>query len=137
MKLKVLESMLRNPELEKLKPELKIAAQKVYDEWEEEDIDTYGGGGICHLISDAFCEIFDNHGYECTSICAAVGENHTFAVVKTDDGIYTVDISPYVYERGGGYTWEKIPHVEITENDIMIELISRDTEDFEKHYVDY
>jgi len=29
-----------------------------------------------------------------------------------------VDISPYIYENGGGFSWTKIPDVEFTNDDI-------------------
>jgi hypothetical protein len=50
--------------------------------------------------------------------------------VQTEDGIYSVDISPYAYERGGGYTWKKIPDVKFTPDDVEIDMISPDPDDF-------
>ena len=112
-----------------LKQELAQAAQVVYDQWlpdEEGGDDEWGGGGICHLIADAMVHVLDKHGIEATTMQQEVGENHTFTVGKTSKGIYVFDISPYVYENGGGYTWTKIPDVQFTENDVAVNLITRD-----------
>ena len=46
--------------LESLTSEFVEAAQKIYDGWDE-DPDVYFGGGICHLIADAFVEIVYKH----------------------------------------------------------------------------
>lgn len=110
-------------------------AQKVYDEWDE-NMDEYGGGGICHLIADEICDYLDNKGFECITVNTCVGENHVFVVVKTDDGVYEVDIPPNTYETGGGYNWEKIPNVQFDENDVVVSMIDSDPNSFERNYAE-
>lgn len=39
-------------------------AQVCYDEWDESDIDTYGGGGICHLIAEAMVDVLLEAGID-------------------------------------------------------------------------
>ena len=46
--------------LKSLTSEFVAAAQKIYDDWDEHP-DVYFGGGICHLIADAFVEIIYKH----------------------------------------------------------------------------
>jgi hypothetical protein len=112
-------------DLEKLIPLLVNAAQSVYDGWDQSDPenDELGGGGICHLIADEISSVLYDHGIEATTVDAQCGEQHVWAIAKLTDGIFEVDISPNVYETGGGYTWQKIPSVQITPNDIMINHI--------------
>lgn len=35
--------------------------------------------------------------------------------------VFDVDINPYLYERGAGYTWTKIPGVQFTPNFVHIQ----------------
>jgi len=120
-------------ELYDLIPLFVAAAQKEYDEWEQDDegIDSMlGSGGLCQNIANALASVAWEHGFECTLVSAEIGEQHVWIVVQTDDGVYSVDIPPYVYETGGGYTWKKIPNVKFTSNDIEIDHISPDPDDF-------
>jgi hypothetical protein len=95
------------------------AAQEVYDEWDEEAL---GGGGICDQVSEAMAGVIvseiedieiDEGGQE--------GDDHSWVVVTGANGsVFGVDISPYIYERGGGYNWVKIPDVTIKAKDVCI-----------------
>ena len=38
--------------------------------------------------------------------------------VETDIETVMIDLSPYIYENGGGFSWTKIPDVEFDNNDI-------------------
>ena len=89
-----------------------------------------GAGGLCQDIAGALASVAWEHGFECASVSAEIGEQHVWIVVQTEDGVYSVDISPYAYERGGGYTWKKIPNVKFTPDDIEIDRISLDPSDF-------
>lgn len=106
-------------------------AQKVYDDWDEDE-DEFAGGGICHLIADEFCDYLSGKGIECASVNTQIGDNHVYTVVKTTDGVVELDISPYTYERGGGYSWEKVHDIEFDANDVQVNTLSSDPEEFDQ-----
>lgn len=95
--------------LHRLSYKLVKAAQKVYDEWEQQDgfDEVYGSGGICQDIAEAFCDVLFDHNINRTTFNASIGTNHVWAIVYDDEEetAYDVDIPPHVYETGGGYTW--------------------------------
>ena len=125
--------------LQQLRPQIALAAQKVYDEWEqdEEGCDVMlGTGGICQDIAEAVCNVLTEAGIECGTVSQEVGEQHVYAVARTDDGVYSVDISPYRYERGGGYCWKKIPDVQFDASDVDLYRMSVDPEDFDRYMMD-
>lgn len=110
--------------LEGLRGKIAKAAQKVYDEWKQDDEgvdEECGSGGICDLVSQGIsgivagevedAEIHDG-GQE--------GDDHAYPIIKVGDKAYGVDIPPSVYESGGGYSWKKIEGVEISPGDIVI-----------------
>ena len=123
-------------DIKRLIPKFITAAQKVYDEWQQnedgEDIEL-GYGGICQDIADAIAGVLNSHGIDSTTVdSGGMGEQHVWAIAKTFDGVFEVDIPYSSYERGGGYTWKKIPDVQFTPRDISIHKISVDPDDFEK-----
>ena len=120
--------------LESLTSEFVEAAQKIYDDWDEHP-DVYFGGGICHLIADAFVEIVYKHYPHYTASTFTRDDiQHVETIVynidsdslnddddvdvKTDIETVMIDLSPYIYENGGGFSWTKIPDVEFDNNDI-------------------
>ena len=118
--------------LRSLIPQFTAAAQKIYNEWDQSG--EYGDpergfGGICDLIADAIVSILHHAGFEAETIDASIGEQHTWVVCKTPDGVYKIDIPPCVYETGAAYTWKKIPEVEFGACHIDIDLLSADPED--------
>jgi hypothetical protein len=122
-----------------LSNELISAAQKVYDDWEQNEdgyCDYLGYGGICQDIADAICSVLLENDIECATVSQEIGEQHVYAIAKTDDGVFEVDISPYTYETGGGYCWKKIPDVVFETRDLIINRLSPDPEDFNQ-YVEY
>ena len=125
--------------LESLKPELAKAAQKAYDEWEQDENGycyTYGDGGICQDIAFNFIsDVFQKNDIESTDVLQTTGEVHVYTVVVLDDGVFRVDINPFRYETGGGYTWKKIKDVVFEPEDIEITMLSNDPEDF-KDFLD-
>jgi hypothetical protein len=124
-------------DLKKARPLFAAAAQKVYDAWDEEDVDTYGGGGICHLIADAIVGVAYELGVsEGTTVSAQIGEVHVWAVVQVADGVYSIDIPWYVYERGGGYSWTKEQDVTFSEDDVRIVRESSNPYDFKDYRED-
>jgi hypothetical protein len=118
-----------------LRPQMAQAAQKVYDEWdqsgEEGDVEL-GFGGICQDIAEAIVEVLDHHGIEAGSVSQSIGEQHVYAIAQVEEGVFEVDISPYTYERGAGYTWKKKPNVKFAPDDIAVSLIDKDPKKFEE-----
>lgn len=94
-----------------LRPELAEAAKAVYDAWEQGDDgwdDELGLGGICQDVASAMAGKLGGLGIEhVVQVHASVGENHVFLVALLEDGVYSIDIPPSVYETGGGYVWRK------------------------------
>jgi hypothetical protein len=123
-------------------PGLAAAAQAVYDAWDQgpDGLDPeLGAGGICHEIADAFLPILTGAGVEhCLTFQAACGENHIYVIALLADGVYEVDVSPYVYESGGGYTWRKKPDVVIGPDDVTVSRIAdpMTPDEFEQAYVE-
>lgn len=94
-----------------LRPELAECAKAVYDAWEQGADgwdDELGLGGICQDVAAAMAGRLGERGIEhVMHVHANVGENHVFLVALLYDGVYSIDIPPYVYEEGGGYVWRK------------------------------
>lgn len=109
-----------------LRSRIAKAAQEVYDNWHPEDeYDEYSGGGICDDVSRAIGGILVDLEGVSTVDGGQDGDDHAFIVAYTDTDAFAVDIPPSVYERGGGYSWEKVEGVEIDPDDIEIYPISR------------
>jgi hypothetical protein len=122
--------------VQRLLPQLAQAAQQVYNAWEQTDDgwdEMYGGGGICHDIASAMCEVLYNSGVECTTFSAQIGEVHVWVVAKFAEGVYSIDIPPSVYETGGGYTWKKTHGVTINPSDIIVDMITPDPNEFDQY----
>jgi hypothetical protein len=116
-----------------LKSRLALSAQKVYDEWAQDEngyCDMLGEGGICQDIADAMADVLINNGIECGTVFQESGEQHVYVVARTEDGVYNVDIPPYLYETGGGYCWKKIPDVEFDERYLVINRLSSDPDEY-------
>lgn len=111
-------------------------AQKVYDDWDEEDQDTYAGGGICHLIAEEFSSYLNYNDIE-TIIISANDEQHVYCISKVKEGIYTVDIHWSFYETGGGYSWKKIPNVVFDGSEISFFRVSPDYNDWDEYTDEY
>lgn len=119
--------------LKSLRPKFVKAAQGVYDEWKGDDDEELNGGGICDQIADTISGICNQNGIEAATMVASVGEQHIFTIVKLSDGVYSVDISPYRYETGSGFQWKKIESVKFQINDIEIDKVSSNPDDFEDY----
>lgn len=120
------------------------AAQKVYDEWyqDQEGYDeVYGGGGICHDIAAEIVGVIYDHipGVLAGTTNPSCGENHVWTMVcmeeqeePDEDGEreqgegYVVDVPYHIYETGGGYNWTKIQDVEFSAEDITISYVDPD-----------
>ena len=116
--------------LMQLRPQFAAAAQKVYDEWDQNNEgidDTLGSGGICQDIAEAIANVVSfSTNYNASTIEAQCGEQHVWAVVYNKTEAYHVDIHYGVYETGGGYNWKKKPDVKFDAN--MIEIYPADRE---------
>jgi len=114
--------------LESVKDNIAKAAQKVYDNWEQDEEgydEVYGGGGICDDIADAMCNVIQ--GYDCFHLYNEHDCHTSIYVYDTENKeIYNVDIPPYKYEKGYGYTWEKIQDVELSNKDVQINDLTYD-----------
>lgn len=110
-----------------IRPQIAAAAQEIYDAWDpdyDEDGDPeVGGGGICDQIQQAMASVVSEH---CSEVefedSGWEGDDHAALVVIFPTGEhFLVDIPPGVYERGGGYSWTKIPGVTIDPDDVVVE----------------
>lgn len=127
--------------LQALAPELAAAAQRIYDLWDASD-ETYGDeglgvgfGGICHLIADDLAEIIYNKtGFAAVPQCSAY-EQHVYVVVQADDGVYLVDIPYQYYERGGGFSWKKLPDVIFDASMVSIDHVATNPKEM-REFVD-
>ena len=111
------------------------AAQRVYNDWDESDEDTYAGGGICHIIADAICDVLNSLSIDCTPV-SCDHEQHVYVVAKFQEGVYNIDIPYHIYETGGGFSWKKIPDVVFDAHDVTFYRTSGDPEDFEQYFLE-
>ena len=131
-------------DIESLIPFFVDKAQEIYDNWDE-DIDEYAGGGICHLIADAIAEIVNrllpqylastytrSDIQHVQNIIYNMSEEE-LSEANENEKIQYIDlnIDPYLYETGGGFSWEKIPDVEFDGSFVYISNV--DT--VEKRYI--
>jgi len=110
-------------ELSAIRDQIAAAAQQVYNEWSPNEAgldDEFGGGGICDAVQLAMADVIatqiecelDDGGWE--------GDDHANLIVSRNNEQYLVDIPAQVYETGGGMSWEKLPDVTITPDDVII-----------------
>ena len=128
------ESLKNKEDLLKLLPLFVNVAQEEYNQWNQDGSgidEELGSGGICQEIAGAIAGVLSDNGIECSTVSAQVGEQHVWTICKLNDGVYSVDISPYTYETGGGYNWKKIPNVVFSVEDISIHRDTSDPSEFE------
>lgn len=107
-------------ELLMLRRNIVDAAQNIYDDWDQSD----SNNGICDEISAAVSEILSLNGIDTTD-GGHDGDDHAYTIAYDDFTAYIVDIPYNVYERGGGYSWVKIPNVVFSIDDVVIVEIDR------------
>ena len=113
-------------------PRILVAAQRVYNDWDESDKDTYAGGGICHIIADAICDVLGDLGVDSSPVSCNY-EQHVYVAGRFEEGIYTIDIPYHIYETGGGFSWKKVPAVTFEPRDVVFYRVSGDPDDFEQY----
>lgn len=121
-------------ELNQLRHQFALAAQKVVDEWEQDEDgmdEVLGSGGPCDLVAQALSHVVSQHIDAEITDGGQDGDDHAFIVVYNDHEAFGVDIPPSIYETGGGYNWRKKPGAKIDSADIDIWKIKRS--DIEKH----
>jgi hypothetical protein len=112
-------------QLNALRPQIAEAATRIFQEWTQDEDgfdDVYGGGGICDDVASEIQGIIATYlpdvevrdgGWD--------GDDHAYTIVEANGETIVVDIPPYVYESGGGMSWEKRQDVEaISPEDVAI-----------------
>jgi hypothetical protein len=113
-----------------LRPELAAAAQKIIDAWEQDDEgldEELGSGGVCDRVAEAMADVINERLPEVgLTEGGQDGDDHAFKIAYTDTEAYSIDISPYVYETGGGYSWRKREGVEVQPEDVSVDRVPRE-----------
>lgn len=112
-------------DLMQLRTEIAQAAQKIYDEWEQDEEgsdEELGSGGICDQIAEAIAGVLSDHGYD-TEEGGHDGDDHAYVVVPLSDSHgFAVDIPWDVYEsKLGMYEYRKKPGVKFGPNHVFID----------------
>lgn len=111
-------------QLETLRPQIATAAQNIYDQWQGENDEEIGAGGICDEIANEVSNIItseiddiklDDWGHE--------GDEHAAIIARRGEEAYLIDIPYSLYETGGGYSWKKIEGVKLEPSDVQIVAI--------------
>jgi tRNA nucleotidyltransferase/poly(A) polymerase len=115
--------------LNELRSQFAVAAQHIVDGWlQDEDgiSEDLGSGGVCDQVAQAMGSVISSAIPEVDLTDGGHdGDDHAFIVVYNDAEAFGVDISPGVYETGGGYNWKKIQGAKIDPSDIDIWKIDR------------
>lgn len=110
-----------------LRPKIVEAAQRVYDEWDQDSDGfdpNFGQGGICTDIAQEIGGILSEAGIDVTD-GGQEGMDHAWVVAYDAKSAYDVDIPCHIYEDGSGYTWMKIWGVKFTVDDVVMSKINR------------
>lgn len=99
-------------ELETHRAEIAEAAQKVVDEWDQDEQGfdcELGSGGVCDRVGEAIAGVLVQMDVENLEITEGgqPGDDHAWLIVHDYKDAFAVDIPPSVYETGGGYVWRK------------------------------
>lgn len=125
--------------VEALRPAIVAAAQKQYDEWQQDEEgydEEVGHGGICHLIADDMASILGDAGFPVWTQTAS-DVQHVTCIVQTNEGIFDLDIPYSIYERGAMFTWTKLPDVRFEPADLSIYKMSNFPGDIEQYVENY
>ena len=128
------------PSVSAITPQMKVemaeAAQKVYDRWEQGENDELNGGGICHLIADEVAYILSRANITVATQCSSY-EQHVYCIAQFREGIYEIDIPYSSYERGGGFTWTKLPDVQFDSSFIVVSRLDSDPGNMNQYVEDW
>jgi hypothetical protein len=109
-------------EIDSLAPLFVKAAQEEYDAWTQDENgidDEFGGGGICDAIANQISTILAENGFE-TAEGGQEGDDHAYVFTAKDGHAFGVDIPPYIYETGAGYSWKKKEGVQFVPDHIEV-----------------
>jgi hypothetical protein len=120
----------------RLLPKILTRVQEAYDAWDEQDTDTYAGGGICHIIADKICDVLSTAGIDSSPVSCSHAQ-HVEVAAKFSEGVYTIDIPYHIYETGGGFSWNKKPDVKFEANHVTWYPVSGDPDDFDRYIEAY
>jgi len=132
---KAQESIPTLASLKVLIPQMIQAAQKVYDEWDQDNEGLnpeLGAGGICQDIAEEMAGVLSMAGIDSATVSASVGDQHVWVFARFSDGVYSIDIPPGTYESGSGYVWRKKKDVRFDPSDLYIDNVSSNPDDFEE-----
>jgi hypothetical protein len=129
------ESIPLEERIKALRPQMAIAAQEIYNEWEQDEEgidDILGGGGICSEISKEIESIVVENipGIE-TIEGGQDGDDHSWIIVYNENEAVGVDIPFSLYESGGGYSWKKKMEVNFKPENVEIFPLDRKEFQFE------
>jgi 2'-5' RNA ligase/GNAT superfamily N-acetyltransferase len=123
-----------------LRPQMAQVAQGIYDDWdsggyrssEGGDIE-FGEGGICDSIAREIGGIIASkiRDVEVTD-GGQDGDDHAWTIAYRGKEVYGIDIPHTLYERGGGYSWTKVPGVTFSADDVEIFPLDVDPSEFAK-----
>jgi hypothetical protein len=120
--------------LHSLRPQIASEAQKIYDEWTQDESgvdEEYGAGGICDAIASRIMDFLypileGKFGPDCEYDRGGQdGDDHEWLMIFNDKEAFGIDIPHALYERGGGYSWTKIPGAVFRADDVEIWEINR------------
>lgn len=125
-------------QLHALKPHIAAAAQKEYDEWQQDEHghdEEVGCGGICDRISGHIHDIVNQHVPSAhTREGGQDGDDHSWVIAHNGHEAHSIDIPPHVYETGSGYKWKKKPNVKIRPEHVQMDKLDIHPREFEDEY---
>jgi len=102
-------------QLNQLRSKFANRANEVLSEWD------YTFGGACDMIADELANVVVSHIDNVTLLPGGQdGDDHAWVIVVGQDAIAELDIPYYLYEFGGGYSWQGIPDAHIEPADVWI-----------------
>ena len=110
-----------------MKIKIRDAAQKIYDEWIQDENgfnEKVELGGICDLINNEIQIILKAAGF-IVSKGEELGTNHVFSYAEKDLELYVINIPSNVYETGAGRKWIKKPNLKFKTDDIVFHNYKR------------
>lgn len=134
-----METCVINPprlaEAQQLNAHFAAIAQRVYDEWDESDVDTYAGGGICHFIAEALAVACGENRIEAVTV-SCTQEQHVYVICQLADGVYALDIPYRLYEVGSMFSWKKIHGVQFAADFISWFCLDSNPANYEQYLED-